>query len=256
MVSSAANILRHATRSAIKHTLWQWFARVHTSACLIQNSATGNQRDLLHAKEFPYKLDDHECKFLLAAHLGSSSGVTQPRNSFACVILTSMCIINCWYWLPSNNSYPPYFAPQCLHVHPSCQNIDVASAGKGFQANLQDPRFKSLFTSADYALDPTDPRFKQLDGSKAVAQTVAKQHQQHQANDHKSGFTAGPGKKPSADVVGVQSSGVGQNGDAVQLKSMVASLKRKASKQALQQVNSKREVPVEAVKTKKRRVKA
>ena len=133
----------------------------------------------------------------------------------------------------------------------------VTIAGKGFQANLQDPRFESLFTSADYALDPTDPRFKQLDGSKAVAQTVANQHQQRQANGHSLGFPASePSKKQTSDGVGVQRSIVGGDGDAVQLKSMVASLKRKASKQALQQQNGAKEVPVQAVKTKKRRVKA
>ena len=145
----------------------------------------------------------------------------------------------------------------------NAQTSIVCSAGKGFQANLQDPRFNSLFTSADYALDPTDPRFKQQDGSKAVAQTVAHQQQQRQANGSAPGFTAAaPSKKTvgdnmqSANGMHADKSHIGQNGDAAQLKSMVASLKRKASKQvSRQQASSDRKQSVQAAKKKKRRVK-
>ena len=66
---------------------------------------------------------------------------------------------------------------RCHHL----QTCGDTAAGAAFQANLQDPRFKSLFSSADFALDPTDPRFKQLEGSKAIARTVSNHQQQQQA---------------------------------------------------------------------------
>ena len=103
-----------------------------------------------------------------------------------------------------------------------------------FQPNLQDPRFKSLFTSSDYALDPTDPRFQQVDGSTTIAKAVSKQRQQHAAN--------APAATTAADRSSNQLQGqnaMQQHGQvkpdvtdaaAVQLKSMIASLKRKASK--------------------------
>ena len=37
------------------------------------------------------------------------------------------------------------------------------------QVDVEDPRFKSLFTSHHYALDPTDPRFQTSVGSAAIA---------------------------------------------------------------------------------------
>lgn len=155
-------------------------------------------------------------------------------------------------------------APASLTYDSHAQTSIVWSAGKGFQANLQDPRFNSLFTSADYALDPTDPRFKQLDGSKAVAQTVAHQQQRRQAHGSAPGFTAAaPSKKgvednkQSANGMHAGESHMGQNGDAAHLKSMVASLKRKASKQiSRQQATSDSKQPVQAAKKKKQRVKA
>ncbi len=35
-------------------------------------------------------------------------------------------------------------------------------AGGGFEVNLSDPRFSDMFRSAEFALDPTDPRFKKM----------------------------------------------------------------------------------------------
>lgn len=106
-------------------------------------------------------------------------------------------------------------------------------AGKVFEANLQDPRFKSLFTSADYALDPTDPRFQQADGSSTIAKAVSKQRQQHTANPLASTeklLTSNGSQVPNAVQ---QHDGVTPGAaDAAQLKSMIASLKRKASKTA------------------------
>lgn len=108
-------------------------------------------------------------------------------------------------------------------------------AGKGFQPNLQDPRFKSLFTSADYALDPTDPRFQQIDGSKGVAKEVATQRQHHAAQRPAG---ARPVQAVGSNGLEVNTqSGNDQDGmpvanESAQLKSMIASLKRKSSRAA------------------------
>ncbi len=49
-------------------------------------------------------------------------------------------------------------------------------AGVLFQADLADPRFSGLFKSQDFAIDPTDPRFKQMGGdASALSAAVAKQ---------------------------------------------------------------------------------
>lgn len=123
-------------------------------------------------------------------------------------------------------------------------------AGQVFQPNLQDPRFKSLFTSSDFALDPTDPRFQQADGSTTIAKAVAKQRQQHAADApafttaavHASNNLPGP----SAMLQHGQVKPNVTDAAAVQLKSMIASLKRKASKAG--KVFAKTEKPVKQKK--------
>jgi hypothetical protein len=42
------------------------------------------------------------------------------------------------------------------------------------QAALQDARFVGLVSNPDFALDPTDPRFRQAEGAAALAAAVAK----------------------------------------------------------------------------------
>ena len=134
-------------------------------------------------------------------------------------------------------------------------------AGQVFQPNLQDPRFKSLFTSADFALDPTDPRFQQADGSSTIAKAVSKQRQQHAANspdgttaaaaaaaaavaaaDHASNHSQGQSAMQQHDQVKPNVT----DAAAVQLKSMIASLKRKASKAG--KVPAKTDIPVKQKK--------
>lgn len=131
------------------------------------------------------------------------------------------------------SSLPCSLHPMDQHHHACFLTSAPWHAGPVFQGNLQDPRFKSLFTSSDFALDPTDPRFQQADGSSNIAKAVTKQRQQHTA-------TVSAGTRP-ADGASTQLQGqaaVQQHGEAkpdvtdaaVQLKSMIASLKRKASK--------------------------
>jgi len=49
-----------------------------------------------------------------------------------------------------------------------------AAAGPGFKVDIGDQRFEALFTSPDFALDPTDPRFKAGDAAKSIQQESAK----------------------------------------------------------------------------------
>lgn len=117
-----------------------------------------------------------------------------------------------------------------------------------FEANLQDPRFKSLFTSADYALDPTDPRFQQADGSSTIAKAVSKQRQQH-ATDAAAGATtvATSNLSQAPNAMQQQVEVMPGIADAIQLKSMIASLKRKAGKASI--------VPAKSGKTMKQKKK-
>ncbi|DBA79259.1 TPA: hypothetical protein ACH3X1_009072 [Trebouxia sp. C0004] len=119
--------------------------------------------------------------------------------------------------------------------------------GKGFQPDLQDPRFKSLFTSAEYALDPTDPRFQQIDGSKSIAQKVAMQRK-HQVAQEPAVVEAAQSfghlaQEVKANSVGhltqeVKTDSFNEHDgapvahDSAHLKSMIASLKRKSNKTA------------------------
>ena len=42
------------------------------------------------------------------------------------------------------------------------------------QVDVSDPRFQGLFSSQDYALDPTDPQFAKTAGSAAIAAEAAR----------------------------------------------------------------------------------
>lgn len=109
------------------------------------------------------------------------------------------------------------------------------AAGKGFQPDLQDPRFKSLFTSADYALDPTDPRFQQIDGSKIIAQEVATQRKHQVAHEPavvKAAQSSGHLTQEAKTNFFNEHDGCPVADDSAQLKSMIASLKDKSSKAA------------------------
>ena len=45
---------------------------------------------------------------------------------------------------------------------------DGEVAGAGFKVETEDPRFKALFESHEFAIDPTNPRFKGTEGMKAL----------------------------------------------------------------------------------------
>ena len=73
-------------------------------------------------------------------------------------------------------------------------------AGARFQADLADPRFSGLFQSQDFAIDPTDPRFKQMGGgASAVATAVAKQRSRAIALDPTTADAAPSAPVPAGD---------------------------------------------------------
>ena len=61
-------------------------------------------------------------------------------------------------------------------MYANAADLAASRAGVLFQADLADPRFSGLFKSQDFAIDPTDPRFKQMGGdASALSAAIAKQ---------------------------------------------------------------------------------
>ena len=48
------------------------------------------------------------------------------------------------------------------------QDAEADGAGERFEVETQDPRFKALFESHEYAIDPTNPKYKGTEGMKAL----------------------------------------------------------------------------------------
>ena len=100
------------------------------------------------------------------------------------------------------------------------EDSDDEDAGD-FQVNLNDPRFARLFTSHDFALDPTDPRFKTQDGAAAIAAERAKRVPRSGRRSHGGGGAAGPG------APGASSEEKRKAAEKLELNAMVAKLKAK-----------------------------
>jgi hypothetical protein len=45
---------------------------------------------------------------------------------------------------------------------------DIETSGNSFQMDVKDPRFSKLFENHEFAIDPTNPRFKDTEGMKAM----------------------------------------------------------------------------------------
>ena len=52
--------------------------------------------------------------------------------------------------------------------HKGKRGDNSADTGKSFQIDVKDPRFSKLFENHEFAIDPTNPRFKDTDGMKAL----------------------------------------------------------------------------------------
>ena len=58
-----------------------------------------------------------------------------------------------------------------------------AEVQDGFQVDSQDPRFKALFESHEYAIDPTNPRFKGTSGMKSLLEEGRKKRKVEDADE-------------------------------------------------------------------------
>ncbi|KAK9831160.1 hypothetical protein WJX74_005437 [Apatococcus lobatus] len=103
--------------------------------------------------------------------------------------------------------------------------------------DVGDSRFQRLFTSPDFALDPTNPQFKQTAGTKVVKIAAS---QQAKKLDPAAPSSSDPTVQLPAHPLDDQQ---GEGKDSSNVKAMVAALKRKATARAGQQssiINAKR----------------
>ena len=120
-----------------------------------------------------------------------------------------------------------------------------------FKLNVEDSRFGELFTSPEFALDPTDPRYKDSQSSQAIIKEATKRRDQGSAAAPKqsvkqvadlkqsTGQTLSSTFRPSLTVesdcgqIMVVKHGVLCPAGLTEgsLKSLIASLKRKGDKQ-------------------------
>ncbi len=83
------------------------------------------------------------------------------------------------------------------------------------QAALDDPRFSGLVGDAAYALDPTDPRFRQAEGAARLAAAVARRKTGRTARGaaaaagSAAGADAGPGPSPAPAATAKAGAGTG-----------------------------------------------
>ena len=92
-----------------------------------------------------------------------------------------------------------------------------------FKADLSDPRFKEIFESHDFAIDPSNSEFKQTETTKKILQERANRRKQNSA-PQKSGSLKhqGSNKRKAADDGG---------NEGADIKALAAKLKKKKSKQ-------------------------
>lgn len=99
---------------------------------------------------------------------------------------------------------------------------------EGFEMNTQDPRFKALFESHEYAIDPTNPRFRGTKGMKALLEEGRKKR--------KVGRGAEEEEEEEEDARGKrakkarQADGAEGAGDAEDLKKLVERVKGKTKR--------------------------
>lgn len=107
-------------------------------------------------------------------------------------------------------------------VHSGRERLHGLLAGHGLALDTTDARFQPMFTSPDFALDPTDPRYKQLEATGATARVAAeRRRREQQPQDQRAGAAPAGPRTPTA----WQSNG---NTDSRQLQAVVAQLKRKS----------------------------
>ncbi|KAK3616436.1 pre-rRNA-processing protein esf1 [Elasticomyces elasticus] len=95
---------------------------------------------------------------------------------------------------------------------------EVADAGPSFNVDSQDPRFKALFESHEYAIDPTNPRFKGTESMKVLLEEGRKKRKRGGDEDDE------VEDKP-VKVKSKKSRGEVEPGNDNELKGLVARLK-------------------------------
>lgn len=85
-----------------------------------------------------------------------------------------------------------------------------------FKINTADPRFAKLYESHEYAIDPTNPRFKETSGMKALLEEGRKKRKQGREGD-----------EPEAERLPKKSKKVEESGD-VDIKKLAARVKAKS----------------------------
>ena len=105
--------------------------------------------------------------------------------------------------------------------------------GGGFKADLEDPRFKQLFQSHEFALDPTDPRFassKKGGGSESLMKEVSRKKGKGRGGQVLEASDLPPVERvrDKVEVAPVRDASV----DKWELKKMVNKMKRKGDERA------------------------
>lgn len=97
-----------------------------------------------------------------------------------------------------------------------------AAVTDDFQMNVDDPRFSRLFESHEFAIDPTNPKFKATSGMKALLDEGRKRRRHHDepAEDQ-------PGDLEPKTKTKKQKKGLDTEGESEDLKKLVDRVKRK-----------------------------
>jgi len=106
------------------------------------------------------------------------------------------------------------------------QSERVEEEAADFKPDLKDPRFKDLFSDHLYALDPTDPKYKEAKKGVSVKEIAQARKQQQVAAGRAPGIKATP-------AAGAKGGDTAQHSS--ELRGMVAKLKRKGQQLELEQ---------------------
>ncbi len=77
-----------------------------------------------------------------------------------------------------------------------------ADAADGHKVDLADARFSQLYTADDFALDPTDPRYKATESAAAIQQQRTQARAQRDAGKRDVPAAAPSGKAPAEGSAG------------------------------------------------------
>jgi len=125
---------------------------------------------------------------------------------------------------------------------------NAAADEGGFELDLSDSRFASVYRSSEYAIDPTDPKFRRTAGSEKLLSEIQRRHRERESEGESTGERLGERARPAygdcshstphgsgtwpvneAGAPAVASSAVATGSDGG-LWRMVASVKAKAAK--------------------------